>query len=273
MDQDIKKTSIPQLVLEKALLEELEPRELEKWTSHPDFTLELEKLKKSNEEILKQYPYEFFAKEVENRVQRIEAKEEAEKKDRPSFFRRLILNPIPTLAVLVTALFLGILAPQISFVDNETGIEIANLDDGIRLKGAEPKISVYLERSNEVINLNSGDQVRSFDSVQIGYQSAGKTYGCIYSVDGRGSITLHFPESFNGSTLLDQGGEILLPYAYQLDDAPEFETFYFVSANQYFDIREMLNGIKETLTPGEQPNKILPDIQDEVVVSTFHLNK
>jgi hypothetical protein len=42
-------------------------------------------------------------------------------------------------------------------------------------------------------------------------------------------VTLHHPESPRGETTLSSGGAIPLAQAYELDDAPRFERFFFVS--------------------------------------------
>ena len=35
---------------------------------------------------------------------------------------------------------------------------------------------------------------------------------------------------------LDQDGEISLPYAYELDDAPAYERFFFITSDESFDL-------------------------------------
>ena len=75
------------------------------------------------------------------------------------------------------------------------------------------------------------------DVLQLSYVAVGRKYGVIFSIDGRGIVTVHYPYAENGATPeLEQGGEIYLRYAYELDDAPLFERFFFVTSDKPFNI-------------------------------------
>ena len=80
--------------------------------------------------------------------------------------------------------------------------------------------------------------------LQLGYVSAGRRYGAVLSVDGRGSVTLHFPESPAGSPEL-KGGTVSLPSAYELDDAPAFERFFFVTSDAPFDVGTVMESARQ----------------------------
>ena len=67
--------------------------------------------------------------------------------------------------------------------------------------------------------------------LRLGYVAAGRRFGVILSIDGRGAVTLHFPSSPTGATALAGPGESLLPDAFELDDAPEFERFFLITAD------------------------------------------
>jgi hypothetical protein len=62
----------------------------------------------------------------------------------------------------------------------------------------------------------------------------------ILSVDGRGKVTWHTPSGYAGQPLssptLDMKGQVVLPAAYELDDAPGFERFFFVYSSSPFDV-------------------------------------
>jgi len=74
------------------------------------------------------------------------------------------------------------------------------------------------------------------DLLQVAYVAGGRRYGAIVSWDGRGSVTLHFPTEPYVDTLLSQEGEVLLPTAYELDDAPRFERFVLITADAPIDL-------------------------------------
>ena len=84
--------------------------------------------------------------------------------------------------------------------------------------------------------LQDGEKVGEGDTLQIGYVAAGQAYGVILSVDGRGTVTVHLPSASSVAQPLDQEGIVLMPFAYQLDDAPEFERFFFVTSKEEFDL-------------------------------------
>ncbi len=51
----------------------------------------------------------------------------------------------------------------------------------------------------------------------------------ILSIDGAGTVTLHFPEKAAGDTTLPAGSRVFLPRSYELDGAPAFERFFFIT--------------------------------------------
>ena len=122
----------------------------------------------------------------------------------------------------------------------------ARLDDGVRTKGLEPRLNVYRlvgydgDGNAQVATVDSGEQVPHFTDLQVSYIAAGKPYGAIFSVDGRGTITLHHPIHADATPRLQPFGEIYLPDGFRLDDAPDFERFYFVTSPDPFDVRELL---------------------------------
>jgi hypothetical protein len=76
--------------------------------------------------------------------------------------------------------------------------------------------------------------------VQVAYVAAGRTHGVILSVDGRGAVTLHAPEAGGEPVALAPSGTHSLPRAYELDDAPHFERFFFITADASFALEPVL---------------------------------
>lgn len=110
-----------------------------------------------------------------------------------------------------------------------------------RAKGLLPALHVYRRRGEKAERLQAGALLRAHDVVQLGYVAAGHQYGVLFSIDGSGQVTLHFPSDEQGNTSLGQGsGERLLEAAYELDSAPHFERFFFVVGDQALDVRQLL---------------------------------
>ena len=59
----------------------------------------------------------------------------------------------------------------------------------------------------------------------------------LLSIDGAGKVTLHWPENKSGAAAaLKTSGEVRLPAAYELDDAPAFERFFLVRSTEPFSV-------------------------------------
>jgi hypothetical protein len=97
--------------------------------------------------------------------------------------------------------------------------------------------------------LARGDKVTQGDVVQLAYNAMGATHGVIFSIDGRGTVTLHFPSERTGSTALKAKGANALDFSYELDDAPRFERFFFVTSDKPVDVGTVLEKGRELKTP------------------------
>lgn len=114
-----------------------------------------------------------------------------------------------------------------------------------RTKGLTATLNVYRKRgAGEAEQLVPGATAGAHDVLQLGYTAAGKAYGMILSIDGHGVITPHLPSLEGDVATLEAGAEQLLPEAYELDDAPRFERFFFVTSERPFDGQAVSNGAK-----------------------------
>ena len=125
--------------------------------------------------------------------------------------------------------------------------EIITVKGGTRLK---------IFRQGESEMLMPGAWVSEGDTLMLHYVALkGAVYGVILSVDGRGRISRHFPTEEHGSSRLHQGSEQALHHAFELDDAPRFERFFFLTSRHPVDLEaaraalERLGGRDETATP------------------------
>ena len=122
---------------------------------------------------------------------------------------------------------------------------------GDRMKGNahgnSTELSVYLKGSSAGKDIKLSDQagIQAGNTIQLSYhvqpETSGERYGVIFSVDGRASVTLHYPYTVGQSTRLVSGKAVPLDEAYTLDDAPDFEIFFFVVGDRPLEVRNILN--------------------------------
>jgi hypothetical protein len=105
------------------------------------------------------------------------------------------------------------------------------------------RLSIYLKTGNTDALLDDGAALRAGNTIQLAYSVlGGERYGVIFSIDGRAAVTLHYPYAPGQSTRLVPGRETPLAEAYTLDDAPDFETFFFIISGRPLDPLAVLRG-------------------------------
>jgi hypothetical protein len=109
------------------------------------------------------------------------------------------------------------------------------------IKGApaaeKARLYVYRHASGGDQRLTDGERAAPGDLLQLAYAATAGGFGLLLSIDGAGTVTQHWPEP--GSTRaapLHVGGEVRLPSAYELDNAPAFERFFLVRADAPFEV-------------------------------------
>lgn len=130
--------------------------------------------------------------------------------------------------------------------------------DSTRLKGLRPQLLLFRKVGAATEPLPAGARAREGDVVQLAYQAAGQRYGVIVSVDGRGVVTEHLPRNERRAAALRAGGVVPLASAYRLDDAPRFEAFYFVTANEPFATAGVAEAARQAAKASEPPPAALP---------------
>ena len=220
---------ISDITLERFLLEELPDTEMIRVKAVLDqFPEEMErllKLEESNREILERYPVRKTAAQIESRYE----EKKAEKISLSDWLKQAFSARMNLAAPVLALLLLAVVLP--------VGYKMMqNPSQDIRLKGSRPGLFFYRKSGQETVLLQDSAKLKENDVLQIGYFASGKAYGMILSIDGRGGVTLHFPESVNSRGQLNPQKENYLPSAYQLDDAPGFEKFFFITADKPFDI-------------------------------------
>jgi hypothetical protein len=186
----------------------------------------LEGITRSNKEILFSFPAVRMAPAIEER-----ARESAAPVRRQPFMTLLV--PLAAAALAVVSI-VGIRAAV---------LRGSVVEDTTRPKIGELHLIVYRKTADGAEALKNGAGVSRGDTLQIAYVAADQKYGAIFSIDGRGVVTFHLPQDYAGqsqySPELDQKGEAALPFAYELDDAPAFERFFFVFSKSRFDLRDI----------------------------------
>jgi len=121
-------------------------------------------------------------------------------------------------------------------------------DDGTRIKGLEPGLALFRRTPQGAEPLVPGSTVRAGDVLRVSYRPGGFAYGAIFSVDGNGSVTRHWPPAGDRAGRLARG-ETLLPGAFELDAAPDYERFYLFVSEQAFDLNPVLESLHAEKSP------------------------
>jgi hypothetical protein len=232
--------AVPDLVLERYRLGELPDAEVatlrHRLGSDPDLLARLEALEDSDAEIRRRYPPAWLAERIRDRRQ---VATPGAPRPRPAFLRRWAL-PV---AVAAAASLLLVLAPRLLGPPpaGTLGEPPVPGESSDRIKGLPPALELFRKTPDGSEPLADGALVRAGDLVRVGYRAAGRGFGVILSIDGRGAVTLHLPVRGNRAAALKGGGVILLDHAYELDDAPRFERFYFITATKPFAVAPVVD--------------------------------
>jgi hypothetical protein len=142
--------------------------------------------------------------------------------------------------------------------DTFSSIKKQNIKEVTRIKGHE-KLELFIQDKQKARKLKNREIVTSGDVIEVKIQTDAP-YGMILSIDGRNVVTLHYPYNETDSTRLISN---LRPRAYQLDDAPRFERFIFITSKKPINIKKILNIVKKTKrVASEKP--IFESISDNI---------
>ncbi len=246
--------AVPDRILELFALGELpddEARALEeRMRQDADLAARLAALRASDREILARHPPAAVAREVRRRI-------EAE---RPGRWRLALAVTAPALA---GALALALLVRPVA-VERDEG--------GERIKGARPQLIALMVRGGQAEQLADGALVAPGDAIQLASSAAGLSQGVIVSIDGRGGVTLHWPEDPREPARLQAGGHVVLPHAFQLDDAPGFERFILVAAAEPVDVVRVVEAAR-ALARSAAPTTGVLDLPRTWTQSSIELRK
>lgn len=224
-------------ILERYLLGELPPSRMEEITllakENPDIKKEIDQIKQAGAEILKKHPPETMLPEILRRYKENSRQARLREKAGP-IIRKRLLYATPVLAFALLLLF-------IVFVKDGTTPNNTRIKGEESLDFTKTQIIIYKKTNNKIELLNKREQAKAGDLLQLAYVPAGKRYGVIFSIDGKGVVTLHYPQNRSDSSILKQEKKNLLLSAYELDNAPDFERFFFITAMTEIAVQSMIN--------------------------------
>jgi hypothetical protein len=216
----------------------------------------LEALEKSNREILSVYEPGEMAAAIQGRLGR----REKGFRGSPAFFGTMI----PVAAALLV--FFSV------FVLRERFMPAGDT----RPKGSTA-VSVFLKTSDGATELANGAIGHPGDWLQIAYTAGDARYGVIFSIDGRGVVTFHLPQHYSSQRLvspdLELQGRTVLPFSYELDDAPGFERFFFVYSRDSFDVSTIARAARALATHPQTADKDTLALPPQVGVATLLIEK
>ena len=207
----------------------------------PQLQQKVENLNRSNREDLARYPAGSVVPGIRERSRREHSDPTPERTSRRSPLLKRFLVLSPALAAALILIFVVLPArktglapgPGGSFSDDQTIKGTGGLDL------SQTHLLVFRQRDREVEQLTTGQTARAGDVMQLAFVST-ERYGVILSIDGRGTVSLHFPDRAEAGTGLEPNKRIPLPQAIELDDAPSFERFFFVTSAVPIDVRAVL---------------------------------
>lgn len=265
-------TRLSDLWLERFRKGELPKPELAKGEAllqnNVDFRLRLAAMDASDREILRELPPDLFWRQLQQR----HAVAQGQDRRKPSDIAPL--QPWgkrlwrPALALMLVAIALTPVLWQAHRSFPVSGIPPVTEGSGDRLKGRQPKLVIFRKTTQGAEPVRPGEMLSAGTVLRVGYQAAGAKYGAILSYDGNGEVTVHFPASNSQSSVLEKS-ETLLPMAYELDNAPHFERFYFLTAPAPFDLESWIQRLRrDRILPASSP-----DPSTSTTLSVFEVQK
>ncbi len=220
----------PDIILEQMLLGE------KKTEPDPTVHARLKELEQSNREILEKYPAAAMKQAVSGKIA---ARKKADVRHFPAMSAMRYAGYAAAACLVVTLTLVAVIQrPSVI----SSGTDTVSIKE--RPKGNANHMYVYRKAESGVEKLETGARVSENDVLQLSYLVTDKKWGFIFSIDGDGVITQHYPERGTFSALLESGGEIPLSFSYQLDDAPSFERFVMISSAESFSAQKILESIE-----------------------------
>lgn len=233
---------ISDLQYEQLLLDELSKKEKDDIMGRPGSSKRLEDLKLSNTEILFNHPPSRIAAEISSKMTAAKI----------SF--RFLLPKFASGVAAVALIAIAVINPAPPVMKNEIRTmgseqpqtftpQITNAEQEDSLTYFDsPRLEITrMEKKVSLNQLHQGDILAENDEIMLKYSAKGRKYGMIFSIDGTGFVSLHYPSTAEDEPILNNSAGSPLDYALQIDNAPSFEKFYFVTSIDLFEPDTILN--------------------------------
>ncbi|MCB9683651.1 MAG: hypothetical protein H6735_01260 [Alphaproteobacteria bacterium] len=215
---------IPDLLVERVFLGEATEEERARVMADPDAADRLRAMPMENARFFMAHPPEEVVPRIEGRVRIDEARRRLAQRN--GLLGGLVMVPLAAAAL---SLFVVTQGPSTG-----TGTGGGPGVEHTTAKGLSSRLRVYHQTSKGVRRIAPAQVMRKGDRLQLGIIAGDATNGAVFSIDGRGQVTQHFPVDGGGTTLTN--GELRIPEAYELDDAPDYERFLLVTGAGPVDV-------------------------------------
>lgn len=203
--------------------------------SEEELEKKLKALKASDEEILQFFPASSIKKNIEEKIEKTNKSNE-----KPNVLKFPTKKHNSWIQVAVAAVILCAVGLPVTLSQRTTEVRTkGNENSGIIAKGSNtPKLNLYKLVDSKAVKLRNKETVKAGDVIQLSYNAGVSSYGIIFSIDGNGVLTQHFPESGMSAKLIS-GKECILDFSYELDNAPKYEKFFFITSKTEFDLSDL----------------------------------
>ncbi len=227
---------LPDWLVERAALDEVPPASRERIdrADPAELAARITALRDDSAAELARHPARPAVAQIEERIA-LEARRRAERRRRR----------IAWLGIASSAAAIVVVARLVTGHTADAPVPGDDPQEDTRIKGSA-RLLAYRQVGDQVERLHEDALVKGGDVIQLRYNAGGHGYGVIASVDGAGVVTLHYPlrEDAPPQATAVSPQTTTLPHAYALDDAPDFERFIFITANDPIDLQEALSALR-----------------------------
>ena len=277
--------NISDFKLEQWLQGELSQTEAERIASivaqNKELAARIEQLKKHTEEFLRKHPPDQFRMAVEQKLHLANAqqKHNAHKRSTGGFYWRISAGVLAVCIALIV-IVPGLLDKNQQATTNQTN---PTENSGIRIKGERVYLMAHLVETETVLiddqevkkqkqtRLLDGDQVKPGDRIQLSINHAQGRSFVIFSIDGAGVTSDHYATESTSPT--EKRDFFPLQNSYRLDNAPDFENFYLVSAEKPLRKQDILDKAEEAQKEPIFIETFRKMLDPEVTVNVISLKK
>jgi hypothetical protein len=234
-------TPLPDWLVERAALDEVPPasRARVERADEREIAERVAELRDDNAAELARHPARPAVAQIEQRIA-AERRRRADRRRRRMSLLGIACSAAAAVVVMRLVTLRAGVDESVPCVDRQ-GSDVRD----VRIKGS-PRLLAFRQAGQRVEPLGQDAVVRAGDLIQLRYNAAGHGFGVIASVDGAGVVTLHFPlsEQAPPQATAVSSDTATLPNAYALDDAPSFERFFFITANDPVDVQQALAALR-----------------------------